>query len=165
MEAHALPAAEVQTKDLLRWRNNVGYKKVSSLGGSLKGGVAFADAHSAGVQTVEAREEGCIGRNGLTVGCYVLCSCNLDVMGSGSEVVGSKAQSLNGLGSLKRGGRVVEAVRPFGCGVGRKGKVGDAFGPSEVGFSGGVGWSLLVIQRLQKRSFSLGHKRTKMEKE
>ena len=78
-------------------------------------------------------------RTGLTVGCYVLCSCNLDVMGSGSEVVGSKAQSLNGLGSLKRGGRVVEAVRPFGCGVGRKGKVGDAFGPSEVGFAGGGG--------------------------
>ncbi|KAL6331633.1 hypothetical protein AAG906_011573 [Vitis piasezkii] len=87
------------------------------------GGAAFVAARSTGVQvvgTVEAREEGCIGRNGLTVRCYMSCRCNSSVMGNESEALGSQvggegsglggleslgSQPLNGLGSLKRGGR------------------------------------------------------------
>ena len=130
---------------------------VSYSGGTLKGGAAFANVHSIGVQaeaTTEAREEGSIGRNGLTVGWDVSCSSLSDVMRSGVEAVSNGAggeesglgglggleclgpQSLNGSCPLKRKGREAKAVRLVVRGVGRKRKVGVAFGPSEVGFVG-----------------------------
>ena len=98
--------------------------------------------------TVEAREEGCLGRNGLTVRCYMSCRCNSSVMGNESEALGSQvggqgsglggleslgSQPLNGLGSLKRGGRVLGVVRPIylkDSGVSRKGKWERILGPA-----------------------------------
>lgn len=150
---------------------------MSSTSGLLKGAAASVVARFVGVQvvgTVEAREEGCIRRNGLTLRCYMSCKCNSGVMRSGLEALGSQvdgegsglggleslgSQPLNGLGSLKRGGRELGAVRPIylkDSGVGRKGKVGEDFGPNKLGL---VGETLLLTQRLQKGCFLLGLKR------
>ncbi|RVW53102.1 hypothetical protein CK203_080666 [Vitis vinifera] len=57
-----------------------------------------------------------LGRNNLTIGCDVSCSCLSDVLGSGVVAVGP----------LKRRGREAEVVRLFVRGMGRK-KVGVAF--------------------------------------